>query len=289
MRDVQGSGPEEHDEAALPALLPFMDACGHVVVDLDRYPGLLEGLPRSGQLDGLVVLEVPAWHLPHSCSQALVQHCQQPTLMNGPRAFPVVAIGDPRVRAERYLACVAAPPKASVLRLDPAATVRTWEDGRYQRTLEHHFLDFTIDGRSLRDIANEPDMVTPLSRPWLEDVPTEVERLLGRRDTDVLSAGRAALLICRVDGDIACGALTARVHISNAQVGWTDWLWETDLGGLPVEIDPGDFLFDRTAYEAELAAAFAAVQKMPYDELSHRGKGLLWPWEWSWRMPPRDA
>lgn len=188
----------------------------------------------------------------------------------------------------RYLACVADPPSVHVLRLEPAATVRTWEDGKYRRTLEHHFLDFMIDGRSLRHIAHEPDMVTPLSRPWLEDVPTEVERLLGRRETDGLSAGRAALLVCRVDGDAACGALTARIQTSHAHVSWTDWLWETDLGGLPVEGYPGDVMFDRTAYEAELAAAFAVVQDMPYDEPAHSGKRFLWPWEWGWRMPPRE-
>ena len=64
------------------------------------------------------------------------------------------------------------------------------------------------------------------------------------------------------------------MHITDAHVGWTDWLWETDLGGSPVENDPGDLLLDRAAYEGELAAAAAAVQEMPYDELAHRGKAI---------------
>lgn len=183
---------------------------------------------------------------------------------------------------------MAAPPTVRELRLVPATTSRAWEDGRYQRTFEHHFLDFLINGRSLRDITHETDMVTPLSRPWLEDVPAEVERLDGRRGTDGLAASRTALLVCRVDGDIACGALTARVHITDAHVGWTDWLWETDRGGSAVENDPGDLLFDRAAYEAELAGALAAVQALPYDELAHRGKRFLWPWEWGWRMAARE-
>ncbi len=63
-------------------------------------------------------------------------------------------------------------------------TARNWEDGRYHRTFEHHFLDFMIDGRSLRDVVGGQDMVTPLSRPWLEEVPAEVDRLLGRRETE---------------------------------------------------------------------------------------------------------
>jgi hypothetical protein len=31
----------------------------------------------------------------------------------------------------------------------------------------------------------------------------------------------------------------------------------------------------------------ALLQAMPYDELAHRGKRFLWPWEWGWRLPPR--
>lgn len=74
--------------------------------------------------------------------------------------------------------------------LAPAMSARNWLDGKYDRTLEHHFLDFMIEGCSLRDLVGEPDMVTPLSRPWLEGVPAEIERLLGRRETEELSAGR---------------------------------------------------------------------------------------------------
>ena len=47
-------------------------------------------------------------------------------------------------------------------------------------------------------------------------------------------------------------------------------------------------LLDRKAYEAQISVAFGMVQEMPYDELSHRGKRFLWPWEWGWRMPARE-
>lgn len=183
---------------------------------------------------------------------------------------------------------MAATPTVNVLRLEPVLTKRSWEDGRYQRTLAHYFLDFTIDGRSLRELVDEPALVTPLSRPWLEEVPAAVERLLGRRETEGLAAGRVGLLLCGLDGDIACGAVTVRVQVSDGHVGWTDWLWESDQDALPVERQPGPLLFDRKAYEAQLSAAFGMVQEMPFDELSHRGKRFLWPWEWGWRMPGRE-
>lgn len=182
---------------------------------------------------------------------------------------------------------MAAEPTLNDFRLEPAVGVRNWEDGKYHRVFEHHFLDFMIEGLSLRDLAGEPDMVTPLSRPWLEGVPAEIDRLLGRRETEELSEGRVALLLCGVDGDTACGALTARLEHSEAHVTWTDWLWESYQGAQPVERPSAPLVFERTRYEAQLHGAVALLRAMPYDELAHRGKRFLWPWEWGWRLPPR--
>jgi hypothetical protein len=182
---------------------------------------------------------------------------------------------------------VAAEPTLNDFRVEPAVSPRVWEDGKYHRTFEHHFLDLMIDRRSLRDLVGEPDMVTALSRPWLKEVPTEVDRLLGLGQTEGLSSGRVALLLCAVDGDIACGALTARLQLSEAHVAWTDWLWESYQGALPVEQLCEPLVFNRALYEAQLHGALAALQAMPYDELAHRGKRFLWPWEWGWRLPSR--
>ncbi len=91
-----------------------------------------------------------------------------------------------------------------------------------------------------------------------------------------------ALLVCRVDGDIACGALTADLQLSETHVAWTDWPWESYQGARTVENVSEPLLFDRTTYEAQLSAALAMVQAMPYDELADPGKRFLWPWEWGW-------
>jgi hypothetical protein len=39
------------------------------------------------------------------------------------------------------------------------------------------------------------------------------------------------------------------------------------------------------SYEAVLAGAGARLGKMPYDELAHKGKRFLWPWQSGWKMP----
>ena len=52
---------------------------------VDGDPRLFTGLPCSGLLERLPAIQVPARHLPYLGSQALVQHSEQPTFVNGPR------------------------------------------------------------------------------------------------------------------------------------------------------------------------------------------------------------
>ena len=37
-----------------------------------------------------------------------------------------------------------------------------------------------------------------------------------------------------------------------------------------------------------LTSAYERIAAMPYDELDHRGRRFLWPWQWGWRMPKID-
>ena len=54
-------------------------------------------------------------------------------------------------------------------------------DGNITRHPETHFLDFVVDGRSIREMVDGgPGHVTELCRPWLHAVPDSVDRLLGR-------------------------------------------------------------------------------------------------------------
>ena len=103
------------------------------------------------------------------------------------------------------------------LALVAAVEVHTFLDGNITRHPETHFLDFVVDGRSVREMVDGARChVTELCRPWLHAV-------------------------------------------------------------------------DRAGYEAMLRSAFERVSTMPYDELEHRGRGFLWPWQWGWRMPKTDT
>ena len=88
--------------------------------------------------------------------------------------------------------------------------------------------------------------------------------------------------------------MTARLNVSQDQVSWSEFLWEGGVGeGDPTSIDveqevDGQIVFNRARYEAMLTSAYERIATMPYDELEHRGRRFLWPWQWGWRIPKTD-
>jgi hypothetical protein len=183
--------------------------------------------------------------------------------------------------------------RESELALMPAVEVHTMMDGNITRHPQTQFLDFVVDGQSIREmVEGGPGHVTELCRPRLDAVPESVDRLLGRLGTGGLQENRVALLVCRVCGDLGCGTLTARLDVSQDQVSWSEFLWDGGVGD-PTSIDVGRevdrrIVFNRAGYEAVLTSAYERVAAMPYDELEHQGRGFLWPWQGGWRMPKPD-
>lgn len=176
----------------------------------------------------------------------------------------------------------------ATLRLEPAVVTRVFHDGNITRHPESHFLDLVVSGQSLRQVTATPgpELVTELNRPWLPGVPDAVATFLGRRPGEFLAPGRIPLLVCAVDGDLGCGALTAALGVGAAEVTWSDFLWEDGIvEPRPVEHLAQAFTFDRADYEAAFAGAYERVAAFPYDELAHHGRRFLWPWQWGWKLP----
>lgn len=172
----------------------------------------------------------------------------------------------------------------AVLELRPAVLRREFQDGNVTRYPESHYLDFVVDGRSLRDIANAgPDVVTLLNRAWLPTVADSIEELLGVRLVEGLAQGRIALLVCGACGDVPCGAVTASLRFDVETVTWSDFGWENGDGTAdPISEAPESLAFDRQQYQAAFEDAFDRVAAYPYDELAHMGRKFLWPWQWGW-------
>ena len=164
---------------------------------------------------------------------------------------------------------------------------RTFLDGNVMRYPESHFLDFIIDGEPLAEWLSEPgNLVTPLNRAWLPTVPDAVGELLGSRSTPGLADGRVALLVCGTCGDLGCGALTARLSVTAESVTWADFRWEDGFRpSSAATAAPQAFVFRRSEYDAAFGDAYERVAALPYDELAHRGRRFLWPWQWGWRLP----
>jgi hypothetical protein len=84
-----------------------------------------------------------------------------------------------------------------------------------------------------------------------------VAQLLGRVPS-TLESGRVPVLVCEECGDIGCGAVAVRILHEEGCVRWTDWSYENGYEpAKPLEwpTQPGDFVFERNAYEAALRGA----------------------------------
>ena len=173
----------------------------------------------------------------------------------------------------------------ATLELRPAGL--TSSPGDYEGTpdSESLFLDYVVNGVSLRVYDPSEDIVTELNRAWLDSVPLTVERLLGRRRDDELAVGRVRLLVCRFDADLGCGSLTASLNVTETVVTWSQFQWEDGFRpARPVAGLNGSFTFSRGAYEQAFAGAYDRVAAFPYEERA-RQRRAFWPWEWGWRLP----
>jgi hypothetical protein len=176
----------------------------------------------------------------------------------------------------------------ATLRLDYAVRKGVLHDGNITRYPESHFLDFVVNGRSLRSLSRTagPDLVTELNRAWLPSVANAVDALLGRRPSEELAAGRISLLACAECGDLGCGRLTTALDVGNTEVTWSDFLWEDGMSEpRPVGQLRERLTFDRKSYEAVFDDAYERVAGFPYDQLTHEGRRFLWPWQWGWKLP----
>lgn len=176
----------------------------------------------------------------------------------------------------------------AALRLEAAVVSRVFDDGDVERRPESRFLDLVVDGRPLRAMVGEPagDLVSELNRLWLPGVREAVDRLLGRRPSEDLAAGRVALLVCARCGDLGCGQLTAVLEIGSA---------EGVLVGLPMGERPGrphagaaPALGDRVrpcSVRDCLRRYPRAGGRAPVRRAAPRRTAVLRPWQWGCAPP----
>ena len=131
------------------------------------------------------------------------------------------------------------------------------------------FEDWVVDGVPLRQlVAEREETVDPVQEmtylceapPWPELAVAGLRRLLGEEPGD-FDDGRISLLVCPVDADLGCRALSATLVLDGETVEWRDVGWQVDYepfstteGGFD---PPMHFRFDRAAYTTLLRGALA--------------------------------
>ena len=132
------------------------------------------------------------------------------------------------------------------------------------------YLDWTVDGRPLRDHltyvdSTSPGEVTVLQNDWAASGVGRqlVKALLGKESSSrydvVMPDGRVALLFCSYCFDLDCATLTAEIVFADDFVEWRDVGWQVGYEPLELsdsEFDPPTFRFDRVQYFAELERLF---------------------------------
>lgn len=126
---------------------------------------------------------------------------------------------------------------------------------------ERHSFDFVVNGVSLFKVteASNYDMCGALSDPQFErDVARRINsETAAKLASDVPVGGhRVPLFVCSECGDIACGAITARVSRTELGVQWSDFAYEN--GYEPAsKFTLGPYEFEWVAYQGEIGRSEA--------------------------------
>ena len=134
--------------------------------------------------------------------------------------------------------------------------IRVEAQPRRARWIDDREVSLLVNGRDLLELTGGGDLggLTPAELP-------PSDHLHGRPNERMMLDGGSALLICPECGDLGCGAVLARIEVSEAVVTWTDVIYAnaTDRNAIGRE-----FVFDRAAYERELAAAVRRTGRRPW-------------------------
>lgn len=130
---------------------------------------------------------------------------------------------------------------------------------RTQRITTYTGIEFVIDGGAFRNFVVDEER-RPLATGDVSlfdsglDSPAEI--LLGKMvfDPELSGSGRTPILMCQC-GDPYCGALMARIIVTDQSVSWTDWAWDHFYKPSQPASNIPDFIFDLRQYTEEVVAA----------------------------------
>jgi len=119
---------------------------------------------------------------------------------------------------------------------------------------ERMYLDFIVSGQSLGELFDQLNFKLIGTFGWFENKTYErklIDEFLGNKKPE-LENGRTCFYVCPECGDIGCGAITAKIEITDEIVVWKDFGYEDNIDFLEPDTTQfkniGPFSFDRGNY-----------------------------------------
>jgi hypothetical protein len=164
------------------------------------------------------------------------------------------------------------------------------------------FQDWTINGATLRDLVtrrgNAPVPHRPVHEmtwlcehePWPAGAVDNLQRLLGQQPGD-FPKERVSILVCPIDADLGCAALSVELVMDADTVQWRDLAWQVDYEALDPAEDllepPQSYRFRRDEYTGlvsellaryELLADAQTAARAASDEAAEPGRARWSRW-----------
>jgi hypothetical protein len=164
------------------------------------------------------------------------------------------------------------------------------------------FQDWTINGAALRDLVTRrgdaPVPHRPVQEmtwlcehePWPAGAVDNLQRLLGQQPGDFPN-GRVSVLVCPIDSDLGCAALSVELVMDADTVQWRDLAWQVDYEALDPAEDllepPQSYRFRRDEYTRLLCDLLAHYELLVHTRTTaqatdhepagpRRGRWLHW-------------
>lgn len=117
---------------------------------------------------------------------------------------------------------------------------------------ERKYLDFIVSGQSLGQIFEILDFDLIGTFGWSDNMENEInliEEFMGKTNPKIRT-GRTCFYVCPECGDIGCGAITAKIEVSDDIVIWKDFGYENDYSEADLNRYKGigPFYFNKEQY-----------------------------------------
>lgn len=117
---------------------------------------------------------------------------------------------------------------------------------------DRKYIDFIVSGQSLGQILELPEFDLIGTFGWAENKEYEdkqIDEFLGQQKPE-LESGRTSFYVCSECGDIGCGAVTAKIELTEKTVVWKEFGYENDYSkpDLSGYTKIGPFVFDKIEY-----------------------------------------